>query len=110
MNFAKHAILFLDTMIIKYFKFLFQALMVLKGNNPKTDYKAAVVEYSPIIFDSPRKTILENVDQYETIINNASHYVSTFILMIALIAISTLDVISFRTKVEQVQGYGRYRW
>lgn len=53
-----------------------QVLMVLKSNQPKNNYVAAVVEYSPIIFDSPRKTILANVEQYETIINNASHYVS----------------------------------
>lgn len=50
--------------------------MVLVNNISKKEYVAAVVEYSPIIYNSPRKTILENVEQYETIINNASHYVS----------------------------------
>lgn len=53
-----------------------QVLMVLKSKQPKRNYVAAVVEYSPTFYDNPRKTILENVEQYETIINNASHYVS----------------------------------
>lgn len=48
--------------------------MVLKSNFPKNNYMAAVVEYSPVIYDTPRATILENVNQYETIISNASHY------------------------------------
>ena len=58
--------------------------MVLKSNQPPRTYVAAVVEYSPIIFDTPRKTILENVAQYESIISNASHYVSLPLLPMGL--------------------------